>query len=161
MSVLVAFATKYGTTRRIAEQIASEVPGGKAVEIGGDRNPDPARYDLAVVGGPVYAGKILSAVPSFCEANRDALSRVPVALFVSCLYQGEQAVQQLESAFPSWLLSRAFGKYTVGGEVRFDELGFFHRLVMRGVMKTTEDVSALDESGIRRLISEVRARVTA
>lgn len=161
MSVLVAYATKYGTTKSIAERVATEVPGGKAVEIAGDRTPDPGRYDLVVIGGPVYAGKILSTVPKYCEEHRDVLTRVPVALFVSCLYQGEQAVQQLEAAFPPWILSRAFGRYTVGGEVRFDELGLLHRLIMRGAMKTSEDISAFDESEIRKLISEVQARVSA
>jgi menaquinone-dependent protoporphyrinogen oxidase len=160
VSVLVAYATRYGSTRQIAERVAGEVSGATAFDIGSSSSVDPRKYDIVVIGGPVYAGKILPAVPKFCEAHRDALSQVPVALFVSCLYTGEQAAQQLESAFPPWLLSRAFGKYTVGGEVHMEELSFFHKLIMKGVMKTSTDISAVDESGVRKLISEIQARVT-
>ena len=159
MSVLIAYATRYGTTKRVAEQVAAEVRGATAAEIGRNGAPDPGRSDLVVIGGPVYAGKIVSVVPKYCEANREALSRGPVALFISCLYKEEQAKQQLEAAFPPWLLSRAFGKYTVGGAVHMDRLSFFHRMIMKGVMKTSEDIDAIDEAGIRKMISEIQARV--
>lgn len=159
MSVLIAYATKYGTTKRVAEQVAAEVRGASATEIGRDGSPNPGHHDLVVIGGPVYAGKILPAVPKYCEANREALSRMPVAIFISCLYKDEQAQQQLEAAFPPWLLSRAFGKYTVGGAVHMDRLTFFHRMIMKGVMKTSEDIDAVDEAGVRKMISEVQARV--
>jgi menaquinone-dependent protoporphyrinogen oxidase len=107
----------------------------------------------------VYAGRLHKDVPAFCESHRDELTSLPVGLFVGCLYTGEKAMQQLEQGFPPWILSRAFGKYVVGGEVKMEELSFLHRLIMRGVAKTKEDISSLDEPEIERMIAEVRARV--
>ena len=61
----------------------------------------PAAFDLVLLGSPIYAGAVPTGVTRFCERHRAELLRVPVGLFICCLYEGEQARAQLDSAFPT------------------------------------------------------------
>ena len=42
-----------------------------------------AKYNAVVIGVPVYSGKVTGDVAAFVTANRDGLSRLPVAGFVT------------------------------------------------------------------------------
>ncbi|MEA3312608.1 MAG: flavodoxin domain-containing protein [candidate division WOR-3 bacterium] len=56
MKVLVAYATKHGSTREVAEKIG-EVMKSKGAEVKVANitdKPDPAGYDAVVIGGAVY-----------------------------------------------------------------------------------------------------------
>ncbi len=71
-------------------------------------------YDVVLIGGSIYAGKMQRTVVSFCERNRAALLQRSVGIFLCCLYQGEDALMQLQSAFPDWLLAHAFARVLPG-----------------------------------------------
>ena len=42
-----------------------------------------AEYNAVVIGVPVYSGKVTGEVAAFVTANKDGLSRLPVAGFVT------------------------------------------------------------------------------
>ncbi len=82
-SVLVAYATRYGSTHEAAEAVAAAL----------DEHGLPARTalmrevtDLAgctavVVGAPLFMGAWHMDAHAFLRAHRDVLSRIPVAVF--------------------------------------------------------------------------------
>jgi menaquinone-dependent protoporphyrinogen oxidase len=81
--VLVAYGSRYGSTREVAEVVASALRDGG---VGADLTP--ARevrsldgYDGVVLGTPLYLGALHKDVRALLEKNRDALADRPLAVF--------------------------------------------------------------------------------
>ncbi|MDA8219792.1 MAG: flavodoxin domain-containing protein, partial [Dehalococcoidales bacterium] len=85
MLVLVAYASKYGATREIAERIAEELrSAGHGVEVRSVKSAgDLAGYEAFVIGSAVYFGHWLKEAAEFVRRNRAVLVDRPVWLF-SC-----------------------------------------------------------------------------
>ncbi len=82
-SILVAYATRYGSTQDVAEQIAATLRKcGLKVEV------KPAKqvrslegYCAVVLGAPFYIGSWLKDAQRFLEQHQVALLERPVAVF--------------------------------------------------------------------------------
>jgi menaquinone-dependent protoporphyrinogen oxidase len=85
MPVLVAYATRHGATRGIAERIAERLRSqGLDAEVRPARDVrDAARYNAFVVGGAAYMFHWLGEATSFVEHNRGLLAGHPTWLFTS------------------------------------------------------------------------------
>jgi menaquinone-dependent protoporphyrinogen oxidase len=85
MTVLVAYASRHGATRGIAERIATRLSHdgvrAEAVEVG--KVPDASAYDAVVIGSAAYMFHWLKDAARFVERNRVALAARPVWLFSS------------------------------------------------------------------------------
>lgn len=81
--LLVAYATRYGSTREVAEHVAATLRGqGSAVEVAPAASVrDLGDYDAVVLGAPYYYGKMIKDGAAFLERHRAALESMPVALF--------------------------------------------------------------------------------
>jgi menaquinone-dependent protoporphyrinogen oxidase len=85
MLLLIAYATRHGATRGIAERIAARL---RADGLSAEARPvaevnDAARYDAFVVGGAAYMFHWLGDATKFVERNRDVLAVRPTWLFSS------------------------------------------------------------------------------
>jgi menaquinone-dependent protoporphyrinogen oxidase len=85
--VLVAYASKYGSTGGVAEAIGKELCNrGAAVDVCMLKNVgDLNDYRGVVVGSAIYRGKWLPEAVDFVERNRGVLRQVPVAYFLVCI----------------------------------------------------------------------------
>ena len=85
MRVLIAVASKHGSTREIAEAIGKTLAdAGIEVDVGDvDSVSDVAGYDAAVVGSGAYAGNWLKPARAFVDRHEAALSNMSVWLFSS------------------------------------------------------------------------------
>jgi menaquinone-dependent protoporphyrinogen oxidase len=85
--ILIAYATKAGSTAKVAEAIGQELrDAGAEVDVRRAKDvKDVSPYRAVIVGGAVRTGKWVSEATNFVEKNREALSQVPVAYFVVCL----------------------------------------------------------------------------
>src|SRR5258706_14962217 len=83
--VLVAYATKYGSTEEIAQKIGQVIRQmGLLVDVlSTKRIIDLAPYDAIVLGSAVYAGQWLKEAVAFLETNEQRLAEHPVWLFSS------------------------------------------------------------------------------
>jgi menaquinone-dependent protoporphyrinogen oxidase len=83
--ILVAYASRKGSTAGIAQAIGKElISEGYAVDISAIKSVTSiVGYNAVVIGAPIYTGKITGDVAAFVAANRDGLSRLPVAGFVT------------------------------------------------------------------------------
>jgi menaquinone-dependent protoporphyrinogen oxidase len=83
--VLVAYATRHGATRGIAERIGERMTAaGLEVTVAPAQSiVDVEAFDAFVVGGATYLGRWLSEVRTFVKTHRDALRTSPVWLFSS------------------------------------------------------------------------------
>lgn len=88
MNVLVAFGTKYGSTEKVAMEIASLMrQAGHLSEVVDLRcNNDIAidHYDLLVIGSGIAYGSWSKGAQRFLEKNAPAMERKKVFLFACC-----------------------------------------------------------------------------
>ena len=83
MCVLVAYASKYGSTRGVAERVAASLrEQGNRVELRPvDQVADASAYDAVVFGSPVFNQRWLPEGEEFVDRNLEALAARPVWLF--------------------------------------------------------------------------------
>jgi menaquinone-dependent protoporphyrinogen oxidase len=85
MSILVAYASKHGSTREIAERIAETLRAAgkaaiaRAVQEAGDLDD----YEAFVIGSAAYSTHWLKDATRFVTSNREVLAQRPVWLFSS------------------------------------------------------------------------------
>jgi menaquinone-dependent protoporphyrinogen oxidase len=148
MNVLVAYASKHGSTREIAEEIAGELAAQNldvdVREIG--EAPDLGRYDAAVLGSAIYMGRFLSEMRRFTEAHRSELQSKPVWLFSS----GPIGDPPAPAGDPSDLTSiageiGAAGFRSFAGRLDHAELGLKDRLIVKAVKAETGDFRPWDD----------------
>jgi menaquinone-dependent protoporphyrinogen oxidase len=82
--ILVVYATKHGSTRQVADAVATVLrAGGGSVDVRPAREVrEPIdRYSLVVIGAPLYSTRWHPDAHRFLERHRTELERVPVAVF--------------------------------------------------------------------------------
>ena len=122
-TILVAYATRYGSTKEVAETVAATLgEQGLEVEVKTAREVRSLDgYGAVVLGTPLYMGALFKDVRALLELNQAALEQTPLALFalgpVSAADGVEGSRQQLDTALAKlpWLSPVAMevfvGKY--------------------------------------------------
>jgi len=85
--VLVAYASKAGSTGGVAEAIGQRLNGnGTAVDVKLlSDNLDLSQYQAVVVGSAIRMGQWLPDAKKFVEKHQSALSQMPTAFFTVCM----------------------------------------------------------------------------
>lgn len=150
MRSLIVYASKNGTTekcaRMLAEQLTDKVD---LVNLQTTPSPDLAPYDTVVIGGPIYAGKILKEVTAFCDAHLEQLTEKKLGLFICGLQEEDTIEKELNANFPQPLQDKAAVKSYFGGELYFSKMGRFERWMMKKMAKSEEDISELRPDTIK------------
>lgn len=83
--VLVAYASKHGSTREIAEKVAAVLTDtGLAVDLYNAKEaPDPAAYGAVVLGAAAYLGRWRKDAVKYLKKYQTALAARPTWLFMS------------------------------------------------------------------------------
>jgi len=168
--VIIAYAGKYGTTEEIAGRIKAELTA--IAEQSADRLRElqitclPLRAlsaqqvqhsRMLVLGGAIYAGRLPRALRSFCERHRTVLLSRAVGLFSTCLYQDEQARDQLIRAYPPWLFAHAAATASLGGRLDLGRLSAVDRLLIKRFAKVHENLDRIDNQRISSFAGELFA----
>jgi len=144
--ILVAYATKHGSTEQVAAAIA------RALEAEGsdvDLRPahaidDLTQYDGVVLGGALYTGRLHRDARRFLRAYDDVLATLPVAVFaMGPLSMEETQVRnsrdQLERALAKTPAVKPVATTIFGGVVQPTELGFpFNKMARSDARDWTE-----------------------
>ena len=82
-SILVAYATKKGSTREVAETIAVALGdhGLEAETVPAAEVADLDPYDAVVLGSALYTGRLHRDARNFLHGHAETLARLPVAVF--------------------------------------------------------------------------------
>ncbi len=143
MKVLVAYASRHGSTRGIAERVAEVLAAaGQSVESRAVEDVDDlAGYDAFVIGGAVYMFHWLKPMSRFLRRNREVLAERPVWLFSSgplgtemtdaqgrdvLEVSGAKEAEEVEAAIHPCGHRMFFGAYSTGKPV-----GLMERFVAR------------------------------
>ena len=83
MTILVAYASKQGSTQGIAERIAEKLRqlGKEAEARPVEAVEDPGSYEALVIGSAIYYGSWLKEATEWVRRNRAVLAQRPVWLF--------------------------------------------------------------------------------
>ena len=81
--ILIAYATKHGSTHEVAETIAARLAeaGAETHTLPVDRVESLEEYAAVVVGAPLYMGRWHPGARAFLRRHRDALAKRPLAVF--------------------------------------------------------------------------------
>lgn len=143
--ILVGYATKHGSTAEIAEAIGKELTAaGLSVEVKELKNvQSPAGYDAVVIGGPIYAGRVVGDVRKFIAGHREKLEVLPVATFVVGLSPAsgdEKAIAGAKKALADAISPlRPVATALFAGSLDPEKLGFIERKMIGMVKSPTGD----------------------
>ena len=146
MKILVAYATKAGSTAEVAAEIGRviESKGGCQVDVRpvGKLNGVDG-YDAVVIGSAIRAGKWLPEATKFVEKHRDALGRVPVALFTVCLTLSEDTEENRRTVAayldPVREVVQPVEMGLFAGVMDYSKLPFILRLMMKAMKSPQGD----------------------
>jgi menaquinone-dependent protoporphyrinogen oxidase len=142
MKVLVAVASRHGSTSMIGDAIREELvaTGVKAHLTEPELVKDISQYDAVVLGSAVYAGRWLKPARAFAKRFEAELTRKPVWLFSSGP-TGEPPKPAQPAAEALELAHRlgARDHQVFEGRIEPDVLGFGERTVVRVARAETGD----------------------
>ena len=135
-SVLLAYATRYGSTQEVAESIAGTLrEGGLEVDIRPIREVRTLEpYSAVVLGAAIYNARWHPDAHQFLSQHQEALRQRPVAIFaLGPLSTGDAAMRrsrrQLDKELEKypWLKPVALEMFV--GKMDPAKLGFFEKLL--------------------------------
>jgi menaquinone-dependent protoporphyrinogen oxidase len=129
LRVLVAYGTKRGGTRGIAETIAETlIEGGDEVDLKRAQDvKSVSGYDMVIIGGALYANRWHRAARRLAKRKAEDLHSVPVWLFSSGPLNdsaGEEDIPAVDQVVALVDLTGARGHKTFGGRLTPDAKGF-------------------------------------
>jgi len=149
--VLIAYATKHGCTEECAKALSGRMNAETDLwDLREKKQIDLNAYDKVIVGGSIYAGRIMKEVRDFCTKNESILKGKKLGLFICGTAEGEAAEKQVEASFPQSLMSAALVKESFGGKIILNKMNFMERKIIKVVAKVESDMSNLSESRIDR-----------
>lgn len=172
-SIYIPYGTTEGQTARIAEFIADVVRAhgheADAVDIRDAGDAIPAGCDAVMVGASVHMGKHEDYVTDFVHKNREALDRLPSALFsVSMAAHGDtENAENYVEAFEQETGWRPAQVGLFGGALLYTQYGFIKRLVMKKIAAdkgfadtdTSRDYVYTEWDGVKRFAEDFLARL--
>jgi menaquinone-dependent protoporphyrinogen oxidase len=135
--ILVAYATKAGSTGEVADAIGRALcDGGAAVDVKPVKEVDDiGGYRAVVVGSAIRIGRWLPEAVRFVEANAATLATMPVAFFqLSGFLQDDTPEKRQEAATylaPVRALVEPMSEGLFAGKIEYSTLSFFDRTIAK------------------------------
>lgn len=157
MKVLVAYATRFGTTEKCAGMLA-ELLKKKNLEVDlinlrKDKGIKPENYDIVAVGGSFIMFKMNSNVTKFVKRNLNTLLNKKTAVFMCGA--DENWENEIKKGFPSKLLEKAVAKGYFGYEFKMDKMNPFFRNMIQKISGNKESVSKINTENIEKFSEEI------
>lgn len=138
--ILVAYASKRGSTGEVAEAIAANLNvDGASVDVSLiDHVEDVSAYNMVVVGSAIRMGQWLPDAVQFVEANRAALDRVPSAFFTVCMTLADNETEAGYDRVMGFIdpVLQVHQPDSIGlfaGKMDYKQLSFFERTIVKAL----------------------------
>ena len=165
--VLVAYGSFSGSTAETAVFI-----GKKLAEKGMTADVKPVEkiksiegYNAVIIGSAIMMGKMKSSVIKFAEKNREALGRVPVAVFLVCLTMAKDTPENRKTASgyldPLKAIVKPVSEGLFPGRVRFMDLPYPQKLLtfLPAFKKAVPEMDAMDWVKTEKWVNEIQAKL--
>ena len=157
MKILVAFATRYGTTQKCVEMLGNLLKEKQhdvdIINLKLTRSISLDSYDGIAVGGSFMMFRMNSHVRKFVQKNLDKLLQIKTGLFMCGA--DDKWEEEIKKGFPPQLLDSAAAKGYFGFEMLWDKMGPFFRSAMQKAFKTTEPVLKINEENIKKFAEDL------
>lgn len=156
MKILIAYGTKYGTTRKAAEEISKRLPGEvDLVDLKEDNEPDVCTYDAILIGASVYGGNIQSEVRSFFDKQKHNLIVRPYGLFIAA-GNNLEVERNYRVYVGKTIYDHAKIREYIGYSYDFSKMNFFEKTIIKKVAKVKENTEKLEEKGLNNIVEWVK-----
>lgn len=143
MKILVAYASKFGTTTQVAECIAQTLQQQHhqvdVIQVAQVDNI--ADYDAVIIGAAIHYDHWMADAQAFVKTHQATLSTKPVACFFTCLALSKQTEkdQQQADTYRKKIanLNPHINPISIGGfagAVKYQSMPFLFRLVARAIL---------------------------
>lgn len=160
-NTLIVYASRHGTTSEYANQLFQVLNGNVDLcflNERGDSLPDLTVYTTIVIGGSIHYGKNSKSVVKFTNDNIELLKTKRVGLFVSCHYEGDKALEQLNNAYPKELLDLAIVSDYFEGELLFPKMNVWEKFITKLVLRSDEIRPIISKEKIIRFAEKLQAK---
>ena len=171
MKILIAYATKTGTTRECAERLATHFEFHEVTLVNlEEETPNLSDFDAVVIGSNVRANKVNKRVKEFLAENRASLEKMRYALYICCC-MSDQAEFYFTKNYDAALMDGALANLCFGGEIKMERQQGIDKLIMKIVLRVitnsrrSEDpdevleMPAVIPENIRRLADAIKTGV--
>lgn len=133
MNVLIAYASKSGTTEKCARILKALVDNAVLCDLTKE-HPNLREYSCIIVGGSIRMGTLHKAARSFIMKNKEVLMRKKCAFFL-CNCFVDQTDAYLKKNIPEELLKKAIVASSFGGELNKEKQNGMERMITALVSK--------------------------
>lgn len=139
-SVLITYASKYGSTAGVAEAIGKELCAkGVNTDVVPIKNAgDIHSYQGVVIGSAIYMGKWMSEAIDFVNKNQDILRQMPVAYFLVCITLSRpteenraQVLSYMDPLLKAVPKVKPVGIGTFAGALNYSNLSWLTKKIMK------------------------------
>lgn len=134
MKTAIVYATKYGCTKKCAEILKSYLAGEVDILSAKTDKINLSQYDVVLVGGSIYMGKIRKEITQFCKHNLKQLLCKKIGLF-ACCYTPNGTEGFFETLYPIELLNHASYVTSIGGKMDYEKMNFLYRKLFQSLKK--------------------------
>jgi menaquinone-dependent protoporphyrinogen oxidase len=141
--ILVAYASKVGSTGEVASFIGEVLNNGATVDVQPiEKVTDVNVYQAVVVGSAIRAGRWISAATDFVKTHQSYLSQTPTAYFTCCMTLHEDTEENRKKAVdfmaPVCDLVTPVDMAAFAGKMDYSKISFFERFMVTKVFSTPE-----------------------
>lgn len=140
--ILIAYASKTGTTKECAERLAAQLPDALLCDLTRETR-DPALFDTVIVGGSIRMGMLHRAAAGYLKTHEQALLSKRLGLFICNCFVDREA-EMLKTAVPQGLLSHALCACSFGGRMDMSRQRGIDKLVCKMAAKSVSGGGAGD-----------------
>ncbi len=157
MATLIIYMTSHGCAEKAAGMIRNQIPGEMTlINLENFEVPPLVKFDTVIIGGSIRIGNIQKKIRKFCEKNIDQLLSKKTGLFICCMFEGDTALEQFNSAFPEALRMNSTATGLFGGELEFEKMNAFERMIIKQVANISVDVSKFNKQAVKEFAERIR-----
>ena len=131
MKLLIAYASKTGSAREMAELLAKQLQNQDVTLCDvATAQPDPTEFDYVVLGGSIRMNRTHKALRAYIERYGEALLNVPHTLFL-CFAFADQIDHYFSVAFPRELRESADQTVYFGGDLSLSRQRGFDKWITK------------------------------
>ncbi len=154
MKILIAFASRYGTTQKCADMLADLIQKQNyevvTVDLQKSLKIKVDDFDVVVIGGSFVMGRMNKFVQKFVSLNLKKLLNKKIGIFMCGM--DEKWQEELKKGFPKSLLDHASTRGYFGYELNLEKMSG----IARGMMKYVETPNAgIRQDNIEKFATEI------
>lgn len=129
MKVLIAYASKTGTTRECALELAKKIPQVTVIDLN-EGSISPGEFQVIILGSSVRMGRIQKVVKQYILDYMDVLKDKYIGGYI-CNGFIDQEKTIIEQNFPKEFIEKAFYLKSFGGTLHMDKITGFDMFITK------------------------------